>query len=266
MKQKTNASKDLIAFKPKTNACNLYLLWNQKWIYVNIYLLILFIRVYIPVRMYADISFCCTCFSMGDLGVQVSVRLSVHLSVHSSFRQPWVSCEHYPGCLVSATPLTVLYWSFWNFACVFFMAWRCACGLDIIVRLFFCDFFHIMKLVIFHLNIWTVGTSCERNSFYSFILIVLKLCICFLHGMRMCIWFGYNCKTIFCHFFHIVNLSHFYPQYIDNGYLLWAQVLLQFCTDCFETLLMFFFFFFFFFFLLFFFHGMRICMWFGYSC
>ena len=39
----------------------------------------------------------------------------------------------------------------------------------------------------------TVGTSCERNSSYSFAPIVLKLCICFFHGMRMCMWFGYNC-------------------------------------------------------------------------
>ena len=26
------------------------------------------------------------------------------------------------------------------------------------------------------------------------------------------------------------------PQYIDSGYLLWAQLLLQFCKDHFETL------------------------------
>ena len=73
--------------------------------------------------------FCRTCFSMGDLGVQVSVRSSVRPSVNI-----------YPGCLVSATPLTVLYRSFWNFACVFIMVWGCACGLDIIVRLFFVTF------------------------------------------------------------------------------------------------------------------------------
>ena len=95
----------------------------------------------------------------GDLDVQVSIHLSVRPSVNI-----------YTGCLVSATPLTVLYQSFWNFACVFFMVWGCACGLDIIVRLFF---------VIFH------------------------------------------------------------PQCIDSGYLLWAQLLRQFCTDHFETLHMF---------------------------
>ena len=52
--------------------------------------------------------------------------------------------------LVSATPLTVLYRLFWNFACVFFMVWRCACDLGIYVRTFFLTFFHIVNLVIFH--------------------------------------------------------------------------------------------------------------------
>ena len=39
--------------------------------------------------------------------------------------------------------------------------------------------------------------SCERNSSYSFVPIVLKLCMYFLHGMRLCMWFGYNCKITF---------------------------------------------------------------------
>ena len=99
---------------------------------------------------------CRTCFSMGDLGMQVSVRPCVRSSVRSSIRQylPWVSCE--------------------------------------------------------------------RNSSYSFVLIFLKLCMCFRHGMRMCMWFGYNCEVIFCHFFHFVNLVIFWPQWIDSGYLVSA--------------------------------------------
>ena len=78
---------------------------------------------------------CRTCFSMGDLGVQVFVHLSIR--------------QHLPWCVVSATPLTVLYRSFWNFACVFVMVWGCACGLDIIVRLFFGTFSTFVNLVIF---------------------------------------------------------------------------------------------------------------------
>ena len=115
--------------------------------------------------------YCRTCFSMGDLGMQVSVRTSVRQHL------PWVSCErnssysfvpiflklcrcfHHgmrmwcgldiivrlffitfstlwtfrPQCidsgyLVSATPHKILYRSFWNFAHVFSMVWRCVCG------------------------------------------------------------------------------------------------------------------------------------------
>ena len=55
-------------------------------------------------------------------------------------------------------------------------------------------------------------------------------------------WFGYKLLEHFCHFFHIVNLVIFHPQYIDNGYLLRAPLLLKkFCTDRFETLHVFFF-------------------------
>ena len=64
--------------------------------------------------------------------------------------------------------------------------------------------------------------SCERNSSYSFVPIFWKLCMCFRHGMRMCMWFGYNCEIIFCHFFHFVNLVIFWPQWIDSGYLVSA--------------------------------------------
>ena len=80
--------------------------------------------------------------------------------------------------------------------------------------------------------------SCERNSSYSFVPIFLKLCMCFCHGMRMCIWFGYNCEVIFCHFFHFVNLVIFWPQCIDSGYLVSAtpQTILY---PSFETLHMF---------------------------
>ena len=62
--------------------------------------------------------------------------------------------------------------------------------------------------------------SRERNSSYSFAPIVLKLCMCLPHGMRMCMCIGHNCWINFCHFFDIVNLVIFHPDYIDRGYLL----------------------------------------------
>ena len=74
----------------------------------------------------------------------------------------------------------------------------------------FCHFFGIVNLVIFTLNILTVGTCCERNSSHSFVPIVLKLCMSFLHDMRMCIWIAHNCWINFCHFLDIVNLVIFH--------------------------------------------------------
>ena len=64
---------------------------------------------------------------------------------------------------------------------------------------------------------------CERNSSYNFTPIFFKLCTCFLHGLKMCIWFGYNPCINFCHFFHFVNFVISWPQIlwkcIDSGYL-----------------------------------------------
>ena len=67
---------------------------------------------------------------------------------------------------------------------------------------------------------------CERNSSYNFILIFLKLCTCFRHGLEICIRFGYNPWINFCHFFHFVNFVIFWPQILwksrDSGYLVSA--------------------------------------------
>ena len=112
----------------------------------------------------------------------------------------------YPGCLVSATPLTVLYRSFWNFAVVFFMVWGYACGLDIVVRLFFSTFCELST------SVYRQWVPCERNSSYSFTPIFLKLCTCFLHSLKMCMWFGYNPYINLCHFFRFMNFVIFWPQ------------------------------------------------------
>ena len=158
---------------------------------------------------------------MGDLGVQVSVRLFVRLSVYLSV---CLSVNIYCGCLVSAAPLTVFYWSFWNFADVFFMVWGCACGLDIIVGLFFITFSTLWTFFVIFRPQCIQWVPCERNSSYNFIPIFLKLCTCFLHGLKMCIWFGYNPCIYFCYFFHFAKFVIFWPQILwkccDSGYLL----------------------------------------------
>ena len=62
-----------------------------------------------------------------------------------------------------------------------------------------------------------------RNSSYRFPPIFLKLFRCFLHGMKICMWFGYNPLVILSHFFCFVNLVFFQYEMlskcIDTGYL-----------------------------------------------
>ena len=48
-----------------------------------------------------------------------------------------------------------------------------------------------------------------HNSSYSFMLILLKLHRCFGHGLKSCMWFGYNPQIIFCHFFCNLNSVFF---------------------------------------------------------
>ena len=55
---------------------------------------------------------------------------------------------------------------------------------------------------------------CGCNSSYSFPLIVLKLFRCFLQGMMMCIWFGYNSLIIFPHCF--LNLVFFQYEMLSK--------------------------------------------------
>ena len=97
---------------------------------------------------------------------------------------------------------------------------------------------------------------CERNSSYNFIPIFLKLCTCFLHGLKMCMWFGYNPCINFCYFFHFANFCHFLTS--DSMKMLWQcvpcecnssynliPIFLKLCT-CFR-------------------YGLEICIWFGYN-
>ena len=86
--------------------------------------------------------------------------------------------------------------------------------------------------------------------------ILSKLNRCFVHGLKICMWFGYSPKIFFGHFFHKFNLAIFQAflqsKWIDSGYLVCATPPTVLCwffwnfTDVF-------------------FHGLKICMWFGYS-
>ena len=93
-------------------------------------------------------------------------------------------------------------------------------------EIIFCHFFHFVNFVIFFTSMYRQWVPCERNSSYNFIPIFLKLCKCFLHGLKMCMWFGYNPSINFCHFFHFAIFVISWPQIlwkcIDSGYLVSA--------------------------------------------
>ena len=108
------------------------------------------------------------------------------------------------GYLVSATPHTILYRSFWNFAHVFAMVWRCACGLDIILDLIFCPFYYFVNFVIFWPQIlWKCidsGYHVSTTPYTASCLSLFNFAHLFVHGLKMCMWFGFNPAVNFCHF------------------------------------------------------------------
>ena len=158
---------------------------------------------------------CRTCFSMGDLGVQVSVRLFVRLSVC-----PSVNIYH--GCLVSATPLTGVL----KLCRCFLHGVRMCMWFGYNCWIIFLSLFPLCELSHFSTSMYRQWVSCERNSSYNFIPIFLKLCTGFLHGLKMCMWFEYNPCLYVCYFFHFANLVIFWPQILwkccDSGYLVSA--------------------------------------------
>ena len=88
---------------------------------------------------------------------------------------------------------------------------------------YFLSLFRLCEVCHFWTSMDRQWVPCERNSSYNFIPIFLKLCTCFLHGLKICMWFGYNPCINFCHFFYFVI---FWPQIlwkcIDSGYLVSA--------------------------------------------
>ena len=93
---------------------------------------------------------------------------------------------------------------------------------------------------------------CVHNSSYSFMPIALKLYMCYEHGLKICMWFGYN-PWIFFVIFSQFELSHFFRHFSERiECTLCAQLLLQFNTNTFETKRHHD-------------HALKICMWFGYN-
>ena len=112
----------------------------------------------------------------------------------------WKCCDS--GYLVSATPHTVLYWSFWNFVHIFAIVWRCAYGLGIILELIFVTFSTLWALSFLtsdSMKVYRQWLPCKHNSLYSFMRVFMQLCTSFFP------WFEVN----FCHFSTLLTLSVF---------------------------------------------------------
>ena len=124
----------------------------------------------------------------------------------------------------------------------------------------FCHVFPLCELCHFltsdSMKVYRQWVPCECNSSYNFIPIFLKLCTCFCHGLKMCMWFGYNPGIIFCHFFHFVNFVIFWPQIlwkcIDSRYHVSATPYTTSCLSLFNFAHLFV-------------HGLKMCMWFGFN-
>ena len=94
------------------------------------------------------------------------------------------------------------------------MLLRYACGLDIILRLIFVTFLqfelgHFSGILTMKVNGQWV--PCMRKFSYSFMPIALKFYMCYGHGLKVCMWFGYNPRIFFCHF----ELSHFFGHFSE---------------------------------------------------
>ena len=116
------------------------------------------------------------------------------------------------GYLVSATPHTILYRSLWNFAYVFAMVWRYAHGLDIILELIFVTFSTLWTLSFLtsdSMKVYRQWLPCKRNSNTISCLSLCNFAHLFFHGLKMCMWFGFNPAVNFCHFSTLLTLSVF---------------------------------------------------------
>ena len=103
-----------------------------------------------------------------------------------------------------------------------------------------------------------------QDHWSSGIPILLKLYRCCDHALKICMWFGYNPQTNFCHFFRNLNLAIFrafslsffsgiftmkvngqWVPCVRNSSYSFIPILLKLyrCCD----------------------HALKICMWFGYN-
>ena len=121
----------------------------------------------------------------------LSFCLSVFPSIRPSFRPPIEVGTLWGGGGGGGQLLLQFYTDYFETSLVL---WSWSEDLHVVLRLLFFFFLQVelshFSGIIYN-NVNGQGIPCGRNSSYSFIPILLKLHLCFGHGLKICIWFGY---------------------------------------------------------------------------
>ena len=95
------------------------------------------------------------------------------------------------------------------------MVGRCSCDLDIILRSFLSFFPQVELIHLFrrysYQSEYIVGTMCAQLLVQFYVLDSFETSQdwCFGHGLKKCMWLGYNLQIILSHFFYKLNLVIF---------------------------------------------------------
>ena len=146
------------------------------------------------------------------------------------YRQ-WVPCGHnscysFPlivlkHCRCFQHVMKMCMWFWYNTLIIFLIFLLCGIMLWLFFSLFLlcdlCLFFFFFFFTWNAIKVYRLWVPCERNSSYSFPSVILKLCSCFRHGMKMCIWFGYNALFFLT----------FSAMFISRNYVVWPTFFLM---------------------------------------
>ena len=56
------------------------------------------------------------------------------------------------------------------------------------------------------MKVYRQWVPCKPNSLHSFSPLFMQLCTSFFHGLKMCMWFGFNPAVNFCHLSKVSTL------------------------------------------------------------
>ena len=59
------------------------------------------------------------------------------------------------------------------------------------------------------MKVYRQWVPCKRNALYNFIPIFIQLCTSVFHGLKMCMWSGFNPAVNVCHFSTLLTVIFF---------------------------------------------------------